>query len=533
MKQYLLLFRGKLVWRYALLFGLLGLFPAILALAISLTAHYLFAAEFVLLNYIELLVFVGVSFLIIIVIGGWITFTGLALPIQEIVKGAEILASGDFDYRIPKLKGGNEISSLAETFNHMADAVRDKQNECVVQQNTLQEMLSRREAEFNVLAQVAALINRPSDTLTNNLTAGMKIFHQVFKTDMLAVFLLDKSGDFTFAAHACNAEDEDLFLAHCKEQIDLPLFKMALETRDVVKIPSVADCELPLTARQRESYQRLRVHQMGAKPIFAGHQIVGALLLMRHKHKHISPENMGLLNALTNQVAVLIENANLKSLSRDLVIMQERRRLAHELHDAVTQSLFSLSMAAESLKSSFSADQQTALAALDVIAVQTATIQRELRSLINELRPLDVPLDDSLEQALKRHANSLKQATGADVHIHIQGDTRNLPPRAQQAINRIAQEALSNVMRHAQATQTRLEIIIDEKSAQMSIADNGVGIDLLQQQNANQNSYGLTSMRERAEWLGGTFEIQSIRGEGVKIFIQLPLSKIKTKDALA
>jgi nitrate/nitrite-specific signal transduction histidine kinase len=414
--NYLLQLRGKLVWRYTLLFTLLGLLPAIFALAIPLVVHYYFNAELVLLNYIELLIFVGVNFLIIIAVGGWITFTGLALPIQEIVKGAEVLASGDFDYRIPRLKGDNEISSLAETFNQMADAVRDKQDECMVQQNALQEMLSRRETEFNVLAQVAALINRPSDALTNNLATGMQILHQVFKTDMLAVFLLGNSGDFAFAAHACNAEDEPLFIQHCKEQVDLPLLKMALETRDVVRIPNVSVCEIPLTPRQRESYQRLNVHQMGAKPIFADHQILGVLLLMRHQHKHISPENVGLLNALTNQIAILIQSANLKSLSRDLAIMEERRRLAHELHDAVTQSLFSVSLAAESLKSSLFTDEQNTLAALDVISTQIAAIQHELRSLINELRPLDVPLEDSLDQALKRHVNSLKQATGADGH---------------------------------------------------------------------------------------------------------------------
>jgi signal transduction histidine kinase len=453
----------------------------------------------------------------------------LALPIQEVVKGAEILASGDFDYRIPKLGGDNEISHLAQSFNNMADAVRDKQTECVVQQNALQEMLARREAEFNVLAQVVALINRPADALTNNLMLGLQVFHQVFKTDMLAVFLLNKSGDFTYAAHACNLKDEPSFFQHCKEQVDLPLFKMAVTARDVVRIPDVSTCEIPLTPRQKECYQQLDVHQMGVKPIFADQDILGVLLLMRHKHQYISPENMGLLNALTNHVAVLIKNANLKSLSRDLVIMEERRRLAHELHDAVTQSLFSLSMAVEGLKSSFSNDEQTARAALDIISVQTATIQRELRSLINELRPLDVSLEDSLDQALKRHANSLQQASGADVRINIQGDTRKLPPNTQQVINRIAQEALSNIMRHAQATQAHLEICIDEDKVRMSVTDNGIGLDLNQWQNSNQNSYGLVSMRERAEWMGGTFEIQTVPGKGVKIFVQLPLVSTKAQ----
>jgi nitrate/nitrite-specific signal transduction histidine kinase len=524
--------RGRLIWRYTLLFTLLGLLPAIIALATPLIVHYYLKAELVLLNYIELIIFIGLSFLVIVAIGGWITFTGLALPIQEIVKGAEILASGDFEYRIPGLTGDNEISNLGETFNHMADAVRDKQNECVLQQNALQEMLSRRETEFSVLAQVAALINQPSDALTNKLTTGMQILHQLFKTDMLAVFLLHNSGDFAFSAHACNAEDEPLFTQHCKDQVDLPLLKMALETRDVVRIPNIAECKIPLTPRQREGYQRLNVHQMGVKPIFADQQMLGVLLLMRHQFKHISPETMGLLNALTTQIAILIQNANLKSLSRDLVIMEERRRLAHELHDAVTQSLFSLSMAAESLKKSIFTDERNTLAALDVISTQTTAIQRELRSLINELRPLDVPLEDSLDKALKRHVNSLKQVTGANVFINIQGDTRNLPSGTQQAINRIAQEALSNVMRHAQATRTQLEIIIDKDKVQMSITDNGVGMDLHQHLDTNQSPYGLTSMRERAEWLGGTFEVQTAPGKGVKIFTILPLSGTKTEDTL-
>jgi NarL family two-component system sensor histidine kinase LiaS len=84
-------------------------------------------------------------------------------------------------------------------------------------------------------------------------------------------------------------------------------------------------------------------------------------------------------------------------------------------------------------------------------------------------------------------------------------------------------------MRHAQATRTHLEIVIDENKAQMLITDNGVGMDLNQEQNTNQSSYGLTSMRERAEWLGGIFEIQTAPGQGVRIFTKIPLSGTKTE----
>jgi nitrogen fixation/metabolism regulation signal transduction histidine kinase len=83
---------------------------------------------------------------------------------------------GDLDYRVPNLKGNNEISSLAETFNHMAEAVRNRQNECVMQQKALQEMLSRREMEFNVLAEIATLVKRPSNALTDNLDTGLRFF---------------------------------------------------------------------------------------------------------------------------------------------------------------------------------------------------------------------------------------------------------------------------------------------------------------------------------------------------------------------
>jgi ATP-dependent DNA helicase RecQ len=84
----------------------------------------------------------------------------------------------------------------------------------------------------------------------------------VFKTDLLAVFLLDKLDDFSFVAHTCSAEDEPLFIQYCKEQVDLPLFKMAVDTRDTVRIPSADDREILPTTSQRESYQRLDVHQM-------------------------------------------------------------------------------------------------------------------------------------------------------------------------------------------------------------------------------------------------------------------------------
>jgi signal transduction histidine kinase len=518
--------QGKLARRYVLLFGLLGLLPAIAAVAVPVALHQRADTLYDLQTYIEILILMGVSFVFIVVMGGWITFKRLALPIQELAKGAEILTTGDLDYRIPELGGDDEISDLAHTFNDMADAIREKQNECVLQQTALEEMLARREAEFDVIAQVAALINRPSGA-PNNLNLALEIAHQTLKTDLLALFFLNEAGDFVFTAYACDPEDEPLFRQHCINLIDLPLFRRAVETRDFVRIHNVAEPDLPITAEQQSSYEQMNIRRLAIKPVLAEQSVLGVLLLMRHKLGHIPQAKVSLLNTLTDHIATLIVNAHLRSRLRDLVIMEERRRLAHDLHDAVTQSLFSLSMAAEGLKSSLGNDAISTKLALEVITSQTAAIQTELRSLINELRPLDLTSEEGLEQAIKRHISSVRQVTKTDVNMHIHGNTRGLPKHIQQTINRISQEALSNVARHSQATRTDLKIEITDTMVNLSVIDNGVGLNPNQLSELDSRSFGLSSMRERAEWLGGNFEIRSGTGCGTEILVQLPLSSEK------
>ena len=188
----------------------------------------------------------------------------------------------------------------------------------------------------------------------------------------------------------------------------------------------------------------------------------------------------------------------------------------------MTQSLFTLSLTARGLKSSLpqvpGANQQ----ALDLLIDQTRLVQSEMRTLINELRPIDLEADD-LDSALRQHVQSIRRATNIDVKLNVQGSVRQIPKPVQQNLNRIAQEALSNVARHASASEVSVALVVSEQVVTLTISDNGIGFDLRAASLQQAGSLGLISMRERAELLGGALLVRSQPGKHTLVTAQIPL----------
>jgi signal transduction histidine kinase len=383
-------------------------------------------------------------------------------------------------------------------------------------------MLSRRNAEFEVIAQVAALVNEPPD-LPSNLDTALSLASRVLETDFLAVFQYNDSDKFVFTSAYSRDPKSELFRQHCKEMIDLPLLELAVKQRDWVRTLDISQSQVPLTAQQLNAYEQLGVNRVGVKPIITQDRILGAMLLMRHRFHNIPITEITFAETFTNHLALLIINHQLKTQVRDLAIMEERRRMASELHDSVTQSLFSLGMANQSLVNILGDLPGPAGNALKLIDAQTRNIQVELRKLINELRPLNLRDKESLDYALKLHISSLQQTMRAATHLQIEGDPRRMPLAVQQTLNRIAQEALSNIARHSQASKVDVCLTIEADEVRLQISDNGVGFSPSDQRSSQFISYGLTSMRDRAEFIGGSLELKTFPGTGVEILVRVPL----------
>ena len=258
---------------------------------------------------------------------------------------------------------------------------------------------------------------------------------------------------------------------------------------------------------------------LGVPLLFKG-DIVGALYLAdKVDGGSFDEADERLIGLLAAHAAVAIEQARLLEASRELSIVEERARLARELHDATVQTLFSLSLTAEVAASLV--DEAPAAARVEIGRIQelAQTAVAELRSLVFELRPPALE-EEGLVATLSKHLEVLRRIHGLSVTLVANSEER-LEPGAETGLFRIVQEALSNVVRHAGASRVEVTIEANGDSVTTTVADDGVGFDP-EARSIRARRLGLTSMRERAQTLGGTVVVTSRPGRGTTVSVTIP-----------
>ncbi|GAA5416695.1 sensor histidine kinase LiaS [Paraliobacillus ryukyuensis] len=200
--------------------------------------------------------------------------------------------------------------------------------------------------------------------------------------------------------------------------------------------------------------------------------------------------------------------------------IEERQRLARDLHDAVSQQLFALTMMSEATVRVVDKHPEKAKKQIKEIAMTAKQAQTEMRALLLHLRPVHLS-GDSLSIGIKQLVNELEQKCSINFQMHIDPFDR-LSQTTEEHVFRIVQEALSNILRHSEATEVTIDIKKYQQEFFLHIADNGKGIDLFAD-HQKIASYGLKTMKERAEEIGGTFSIRSKLEEGTHIDIRIPL----------
>lgn len=514
---------GALVRRLLYLYVILGLTPIFAFIVIPLLYH-IGTSDSTTTGMLLVQLFVSsVVFIIVIFVGGFVTLHRLALPIQELVEGARAIAKGQLSYRVPlRYAGDDELIKLTETFNIMAQAVQEMRDNIENQRRTLEETLAIRENEFMVINSIAELANHTSD-LIGTLNQAVQIVRDGLGLDLLSLFLRDEMGEIYCAASTCSEPYREQLTHHCKRKLDMPLLNKAIETRQPVKATDIVWDELD--EELRRSYWSMNVTKVAAEPIVRKDHVLGVLILMRQGNNRIPEHKVALLHALTHHISILIENVQLRQELRTLSTLEERRHLASELHDSVTQSLFTINLTAEGLRETFSSRSELSAyqPAVNMLVEQTHRIQGEIRTLINELRPVDLE-EEKLGNALRRHAVSLRHSSHAEISVSILGDIDSIPLPVQRNINRIAQEALSNVARHAHATQVQICLEVDDVVVTLTIMDNGEGFDSQYVGSTVSESLGLITMRERAEMMGGALIIRSAPGTGTQVTVTIPIN---------
>jgi signal transduction histidine kinase len=260
-------------------------------------------------------------------------------------------------------------------------------------------------------------------------------------------------------------------------------------------------------------------------PIADDGEVLGALFLANKRcHKPtgdcgFTEEDEELLRLLAQHAALALSNARLYERSRELTIAEERSRIAHELHDAVSQKLFSLRLTAQAATALVDRDTPRAKGELHEVTRLAAEAADELRAAVVELRPAALD-DDGLVATLRTQVQVLDRAHGARVAFNS-ARVRALPAAQEEAVLRVAQEALHNALRHASAGNVRVVLARRGNGAVLRVSDDGCGFDPKAVRRAGRR-LGLVSMRDRADGVGGRLAITSEPGTGTTIELEVP-----------
>jgi signal transduction histidine kinase len=255
-------------------------------------------------------------------------------------------------------------------------------------------------------------------------------------------------------------------------------------------------------------------------PIVAKGDIIGAFYLTEKEGAAgFDDADEKVITVLAAHAAIAIENARLFEASRELSVIEERNRLARELHDAMTQNLFSLSLTAEAAGGLVRTDPGRAEAEIDHVRRLARETQAELRSLIFELRPPRLEAD-GLVATVGKDLEVLGRAHGLKADLRVHGAPK-LASTAEVELYRIVQEALNNAVRHARAESVAVDVDATDGTVTITVRDDGVGFDPAARA-IRERRLGLTSMRERAESLGGTLTIESAPRSGTTVLVEVP-----------
>jgi signal transduction histidine kinase/HAMP domain-containing protein len=255
-----------------------------------------------------------------------------------------------------------------------------------------------------------------------------------------------------------------------------------------------------------------------AIPVRGRGELIGVLDIESDQLNAFDDDDVAVLQSLANQAGIAIQNAALYEQARRLAVLEERQRLARELHDSVTQEIYGVTMFAEAANRLLLIGEHSQAAEhMKELQGSAQEALGEMRLLIHELRP-PVLEQVGLIGALQARLEAVEGRAGILTEFTTRGQGE-LPVEVQEGLYGIAREALNNALKHAQPRQLKVELDLDGSRASLSIADDGVGFD--PDRNGSEGGLGLRSMQERASSLGGRLSVRSTPGEGTIVEVEV------------
>lgn len=275
----------------------------------------------------------------------------------------------------------------------------------------------------------------------------------------------------------------------------------------------------PRMAVIRGAIQREGFHSMLLVALRYRGQRVGTFALYHDAVRAYSESEIALVRTFAEQAATAIEHARLFEDTRRLAVVEERNRLARELHDSVTQSLFSMSLMTQALPRLLESNPTRARERLDRLGELSRGALAEMRSLIFELRPAALE-EEGLVSAITKYAAAFESREGVRVTVEVE-EERRLAIEQEETLFRIAQEALNNVAKHARAASVIISLHFAADAVVMRVHDDGEGFDTAAVV-TGRPGFGMTSMHDRAALLRGETRVESAVGQGTTVIVRLP-----------
>jgi PAS domain S-box-containing protein len=402
---------------------------------------------------------------------------------------------------------------------HLLAVVRDV-TEHVRAQHLLEQRVEERTEELTTLLRVSQQVTSTLDfekLLERILTEMEKIIKYV----AASVLILEDKQLRTVCYHGPASRET---VAQRRLSIDQWSELWATMAKGEILIVGDIQADTPLAQTYRQVTRYLGgdfsyVCTWMGIPLMVGGHTIGALSIEHDRPHAYTSSHAAMALAIASQAAIAIENARLYRQAKLLAVMEERQRLARELHDSVSQALYSIALGTHTALTLLERENpvQAAKPLEYVLSLADAALA-EMRALIFELRP-DALEKEGLVAALSRHAEAIL----ARYHLEVETEfceEPSAPLDVKEALYRIAVESMNNAVKHAQATRISLRLQAQDGVITLKVQDDGVGFD---PQGEYPGHLGLRSMRERAAQIGAALEIESAPGRGAQVQVRVYL----------
>jgi signal transduction histidine kinase len=432
----------------------------------------------------------------------------LIRPLDQLSDGVRQADDGDLDVQVP-VTYQDEVGFLTTAFNKMIASLKQDEAELRRLNLTLEQRVADRTHELEALYDVTAAASQAQDS-PGLLSGLLERSLAALNCPSGLILLLDADPPPALRLVASRGLP-DAWLEHLLvPSPGIPLLAEALRQRDPLLIPDLnRDERAPAFMRDAQALTLILA------PLSADGQMLGLMGLARESGLGFNLDEVTLLVSIVAQVGVAVHTDRLRQLAQRARVLEERERLAHDLHDSVTQTLYGLATLTEAGKMRLeSGDLQASAHLLTRIAQTARQAIREMRLFLHQLR-LPALEEEGLVNAIELRLAAVEGRSDVRARLEADEDLR-LPPEVETCLYYITQEALNNALKHAAASEVTVRLARAGRGALLEVEDNGRGFDPAQARNGG---IGLDSMRVRAKMIGATMEIHTRLEKGTRIMV--------------